>query len=149
MATGRHHSHPVASAGRPYPQYPEEPSPPYSTVDASGYTMNQEIFDIPPPKRQRLSSSIPSPVEERRPSLPSSARATPAPGPTEKRMSTSSTTGPKLAGTAAANSTSTKSKRVRTGCLTCRERHLKCDEAQPTCMNCHKSNRECKRGVRL
>ncbi|KXJ89163.1 hypothetical protein Micbo1qcDRAFT_14600 [Microdochium bolleyi] len=42
-----------------------------------------------------------------------------------------------------------KSKRVRTGCLTCRERHLKCDEATPDCLNCRKSNRECKRGVRL
>ncbi|KAI0482960.1 hypothetical protein GGR56DRAFT_663633 [Xylariaceae sp. FL0804] len=43
----------------------------------------------------------------------------------------------------------TKSRRVRTGCLTCRERHLKCDEAMPDCRNCRKSNRECKRGVRL
>jgi hypothetical protein len=42
-----------------------------------------------------------------------------------------------------------KPKRVRTGCLTCRERHLKCDEAAPDCLNCRKSNRECKRGVRL
>lgn len=40
-------------------------------------------------------------------------------------------------------------KRVRTGCLTCRERHLKCDEAMPHCQNCRKSNRTCKRGVRL
>ena len=40
-------------------------------------------------------------------------------------------------------------KRVRTGCLTCRERHLKCDEGLPDCQNCKKSNRECKRGVRL
>ena len=40
-------------------------------------------------------------------------------------------------------------RRVRTGCLTCRERHLKCDEAVPTCLNCKKSNRPCKRGVRL
>ncbi|KAK7957860.1 C6 zinc finger domain-containing protein [Apiospora saccharicola] len=37
-----------------------------------------------------------------------------------------------------------KSRRVRTG-----ERHLKCDEATPDCLNCRKSNRECKRGVRL
>ncbi|KAI0444312.1 hypothetical protein F4803DRAFT_561013 [Xylaria telfairii] len=44
---------------------------------------------------------------------------------------------------------SAKSKRVRTGCLTCRERHLKCDEETPDCRNCRKSNRECKRGVRL
>jgi hypothetical protein len=42
-----------------------------------------------------------------------------------------------------------KPKRVRTGCLTCRERHLKCDERQPTCLNCKKSNRMCRRGLRL
>ncbi|KAI8631917.1 hypothetical protein F5Y19DRAFT_463061 [Xylariaceae sp. FL1651] len=42
-----------------------------------------------------------------------------------------------------------KSKRVRTGCLTCRERHLKCDEGIPDCKNCRKSSRECKRGIRL
>lgn len=49
------------------------------------------------------------------------------------------------ADTAATN----KPKRVRTGCLTCRERHLKCDEGLPNCQNCRKSSRECKRGVRL
>jgi hypothetical protein len=42
-----------------------------------------------------------------------------------------------------------KAKRVRTGCLTCRERHLKCDEGKPECHNCVKSNRPCNRGVRL
>jgi hypothetical protein len=42
-----------------------------------------------------------------------------------------------------------KSRRVRTGCLTCRERHLKCDEGLPNCQNCCKSSRICKRGVRL
>lgn len=42
-----------------------------------------------------------------------------------------------------------KPKRVRTGCLTCRERHLKCDEGTPNCQNCRKSNRVCKRGLRL
>ncbi len=42
-----------------------------------------------------------------------------------------------------------KPKRVRTGCLTCRERHLKCDEGLPNCQNCRKSSRICKRGVRL
>ncbi|KAF2143900.1 uncharacterized protein K452DRAFT_307252 [Aplosporella prunicola CBS 121167] len=45
--------------------------------------------------------------------------------------------------------TGSKPKRVRTGCLTCRERHLKCDEALPHCQNCRKSNRMCKRGIRL
>lgn len=42
-----------------------------------------------------------------------------------------------------------KPQRVRTGCLTCRERHLKCDEGLPHCQNCRKSSRVCKRGVRL
>jgi hypothetical protein len=42
-----------------------------------------------------------------------------------------------------------KQKRVRTGCLTCRERHLKCDEGMPSCKNCRKSSRECRRGIKL
>lgn len=42
-----------------------------------------------------------------------------------------------------------KPRRVRTGCLTCRERHLKCDEALHRCQNCRKSGRVCQRGVRL
>jgi hypothetical protein len=42
-----------------------------------------------------------------------------------------------------------KAKRVRTGCLTCRNRHLKCDEHKPVCHNCIKSNRECKKGIKL
>lgn len=46
-------------------------------------------------------------------------------------------------------SAASKPKRVRTGCLTCRERHLKCDEGLPHCLNCRKSSRICKRGVRL
>lgn len=45
--------------------------------------------------------------------------------------------------------TPAKSRRVRTGCLTCRERHLKCDEGVPDCVNCRKGARECKRGLRL
>jgi hypothetical protein len=49
----------------------------------------------------------------------------------------------------AAESQAAKPKRVRTGCLTCRERHLKCDEGLPVCQNCKRSNRTCKRGVRL
>ncbi|KAI1550071.1 C6 zinc finger domain containing protein [Pyrenophora tritici-repentis] len=42
-----------------------------------------------------------------------------------------------------------KPKRTRTGCLTCRERHLKCDESKPTCHNCLKSQRECNWGKKL
>lgn len=50
---------------------------------------------------------------------------------------------------AAETAAASKPKRVRTGCLTCRERHLKCDEGIPNCNNCQKSSRVCKRGVRL
>ncbi|EUC49777.1 hypothetical protein COCMIDRAFT_22555 [Bipolaris oryzae ATCC 44560] len=39
--------------------------------------------------------------------------------------------------------------RARTGCLTCRDRHIKCDETLPKCRNCCKSNRVCERGIRL
>lgn len=42
-----------------------------------------------------------------------------------------------------------KPKRTRTGCLTCRERHLKCDETKPTCNNCSKSQRDCNWGKKL
>lgn len=50
---------------------------------------------------------------------------------------------------APADAAASRPKRVRTGCLTCRERHLKCDEGTPDCQNCRKSSRPCKRGVRL
>jgi hypothetical protein len=33
--------------------------------------------------------------------------------------------------------------RTRTGCITCRKRHLKCDEQKPTCNLCTKSGRTC------
>ncbi|KAI9037693.1 Zn(II)2Cys6 transcription factor domain-containing protein [Aspergillus affinis] len=42
-----------------------------------------------------------------------------------------------------------KQHRARTGCLTCRDRHIKCDEAVPRCRNCSKSDRTCERGIRL
>lgn len=42
-----------------------------------------------------------------------------------------------------------KRSRTRSGCVTCRDRHIKCDEQQPVCKNCQKSNRKCYRGIRL
>ncbi|KAK5058831.1 hypothetical protein LTR84_011095 [Exophiala bonariae] len=33
--------------------------------------------------------------------------------------------------------------KVRTGCITCRQRRVKCDEAQPTCLRCAKAGRFC------
>lgn len=43
----------------------------------------------------------------------------------------------------ATGATSIKHKRTRTGCLTCRNRRVKCDEARPTCDRCRKGGREC------
>lgn len=57
-------------------------------------------------------------------------------------MTTSSTTIPN-------NPTKTAKLRSRNGCLTCRDRHIKCDETVPVCNNCLKSNKICKRGSRL
>ncbi|KAJ4165776.1 hypothetical protein LMH87_007394 [Akanthomyces muscarius] len=34
--------------------------------------------------------------------------------------------------------------RGRTGCLTCRSRHIKCDEAKPSCRRCISGRRECR-----
>ncbi|CAG7936283.1 unnamed protein product [Penicillium nalgiovense] len=52
------------------------------------------------------------------------------------------------------NATGTRRRRVRlsrarglrtkTGCLTCRERRVKCDDGKPTCVRCSKSNRVCR-----
>lgn len=42
-----------------------------------------------------------------------------------------------------------KRSRTRSGCVTCRDRHIKCDEQQPVCQNCIKSKRKCYRGIRL
>jgi Zn(2)-Cys(6) binuclear cluster domain-containing protein len=39
--------------------------------------------------------------------------------------------------------------RSRTGCQTCRTRHLKCDETKPTCDHCRKGNRDCQWGLVL
>ncbi|KAK6827655.1 C6 zinc finger domain-containing protein [Apiospora arundinis] len=33
--------------------------------------------------------------------------------------------------------------KVRTGCLTCKKRKVKCDESKPTCLKCRKSGKEC------
>ncbi|KAB5540223.1 C6 zinc finger domain-containing protein [Coniochaeta sp. 2T2.1] len=43
-----------------------------------------------------------------------------------------------------------RARRKRTGCLTCRDRHISCDEEFiPECGNCRKSNRSCERGTRF
>lgn len=37
----------------------------------------------------------------------------------------------------------TSTEKVRTGCITCKRRHVKCDEAKPQCNNCLKSRGHC------
>lgn len=116
----------VLGAPAPSPQqYAEQQSPPYSA--GSGFSNDQ--FEVPPTKRQKVATPMQKSGSKSSP--PKSGKGTP---------------GSDMAG---ADSTPAKSRRVRTGCLTCRERHLKCDEGMPDCVNCRKSNRECKRGVRL
>ncbi|KAJ0159183.1 putative transcriptional regulatory protein C15D4.02 [Colletotrichum tanaceti] len=39
--------------------------------------------------------------------------------------------------------TRTSTPKVRTGCVTCKKRHIKCDEAKPHCMNCLKTRGLC------
>lgn len=34
-------------------------------------------------------------------------------------------------------------RRGRTGCITCRKRHIKCDERKPGCSNCERSKKKC------
>ncbi|KAK9235044.1 hypothetical protein V1525DRAFT_411112 [Lipomyces kononenkoae] len=41
------------------------------------------------------------------------------------------------------NSVEQTRKRVRTGCLTCRRRHRKCDETKPLCLNCQLKSLQC------
>ena len=36
-----------------------------------------------------------------------------------------------------------KHKKSRKGCLTCKRRHIRCDENVPQCFNCTKGNRSC------
>ncbi|TDZ37654.1 Aspercryptin biosynthesis cluster-specific transcription regulator atnN [Colletotrichum trifolii] len=37
----------------------------------------------------------------------------------------------------------TKNTKSRSGCITCKKRRVRCDEAKPTCGNCAKSKRQC------
>lgn len=37
----------------------------------------------------------------------------------------------------------TSTEKVRTGCITCKRRHVKCDEAKPQCKNCLRSRGHC------
>ena len=160
IRVGPRHSHTLSY---PQPSY-DDPSPPYTAL-RSTYNSNDH-FEVSPEKRLRVSGPQ---FDERRiakrqqsisgtdtellsPVTPDSIRKPPsgefeavgsgAHGGEKGRGKSSAISG-------AVKSTTAKSRRVRTGCLTCRERHLKCDEGLPDCNNCRKSSRNCKRGVRL
>ena len=113
----------MSSQRRAYAPGSSLPTPPHTNADDR--KMNQMAG---PPSAKR-------PASKRSPSTSQTLGDTPPPEEI-----------PKASEKAALAS---KPKRVRTGCLTCRERHLKCDEGTPVCQNCKKSNRNCKRGVRL
>ena len=115
------------------PTYSGQPSPPYT---ASASTFASDLFEVRPAKKQRFSTESASYGVSGDQAAPHQTQPLSQSQPVQTQ-------------TRKGAPTTTKSKRVRTGCLTCRERHLKCDEATPDCMNCRKSNRECKRGVRL
>ncbi|KGO43882.1 Protein of unknown function DUF3468 [Penicillium expansum] len=69
--------------------------------------------------------------------------------PKSQASDSQSTPRPRSSRKKSSDAPDTKARRVRTGCLTCRQRHLKCDEAVGRCLNCRKSDRICRRGVRL
>lgn len=173
------HSHPVVPRPPQHFQHEPEQhvdddlSPSY-TLSLDNYTIApQESLEVPPAKRQRIGNRG---GDMRRAGNSSQASQQPRfstgnQGDTDdlatglrtmnKRTTAGHVTGGlnRAGGTGAPGGSGSSSvvpvaaaakpKRVRTGCLTCRERHLKCDEGTPDCLNCRKSNRECRRGVRL
>lgn len=126
--------------------YPYQTSPLYTGAVASELTLAGDQQFIPP--RYGPSDNSPPPSKRSRPDRPE----TPVKGTRDSKKQMQMPTPEAVVVEAAADgpvAVVNKPKRVRTGCLTCRERHLKCDEALPNCQNCRKSNRICKRGVRL
>lgn len=129
-------------SGNIYVPY-EEPSPP-DTIGSSNYTTDQ--FEVPPAKRQRLSgpsgagTGLDTHPRTALPSLPDA-----------EFMADTSGKGSRVAkGQNAAPAAAKKAQRKRSGCLTCRDRHISCDEDfAPECGNCRKSSRACIRGTRL
>jgi hypothetical protein len=122
---------------QPYPYiYAQDPG--ISPSTASDLTIagerSAEFQDSPRPKKRLKKDQIAS----------SKAASSPV-----MRLPASGNVNGKEGASGVMDPAANKPKRVRTGCLTCRERHLKCDEGLPICQNCRKSNRTCKRGVRL
>lgn len=113
-----------------------------STLDAPPVHGSSQSF---PPKRALRSNKNPRPAKKAR----RSSRALDGPHDFGSQEYMAAQNGSHSASVTIQNNNANKPKRVRTGCLTCRQRHLKCDEGLPSCLNCRKSARECKRGIRL
>ncbi|KAF2013997.1 hypothetical protein BU24DRAFT_452773 [Aaosphaeria arxii CBS 175.79] len=87
----------------------------------------------------------PSNISEGAAGAPAAALVTPTVGEKQHDVSAPITTSATTT-TITTNTTQTnpRPKRSRTGCLTCRTRRRKCDEAKPTCQNCVGKGLECK-----
>lgn len=155
------HSHlkllpPRASPQSQYSHYGQPPGP-YSIARSNHEPPDH--FEVSPSKRQRLRESEPAggitnnaSQHQLLPAMDSKLPIGFDMGPRGSEYARGRPRGDSIEGRATPIPVApavSKSRRVRTGCLTCRERHLKCDEGLPECNNCRKSNRECKRGVRL
>ena len=133
----------------------EEPAPAY-TAPSGNRSPDPQYSGSPMRHQQPLPSSFPPNTTQ--PWEPASRLTTPPTAPMAGTTDPSSGNitknnnnggGGRQPAPSASPAVTGKSKRVRTGCLTCRERHLKCDEGLPECNNCRKSSRECRRGIRL
>jgi hypothetical protein len=120
--------------------YPYQPSPLYSASTVSDFTLVSEQNYTPP--NYHIGDISPRPTKRQRTSAPVKQVKQEVKNSIKMEVSEGGVAGDPVA-------EAYKPKRVRTGCLTCRERHLKCDEGLPHCQNCRKSSRVCKRGVRL
>lgn len=133
----------LATDYQQYQQLQSNPSPLYSASTTSDLTLVGDQFS---PPLYNVSDLNPRPAKRLKIAAQGKATKVVTKAKVNNQMPVNDgAVAPAAEVTAAAN----KPKRVRTGCLTCRERHLKCDEGLPHCLNCRKSSRTCKRGVRL
>ncbi|KAK4466197.1 hypothetical protein QBC42DRAFT_90542 [Cladorrhinum samala] len=136
------HHHPSASRNPYFPQHDHQPPQRHHGYQPQAHqpTAFGELEDPSTPHTSASSNLSPenqinaSPVRTKR-----KGATPPAPAWSVKASKMTQSTSP----------VASKARRVRTGCLTCRKRHLKCDEGTPDCGNCMKGNRTCERGLRL
>ncbi|KAL1996564.1 hypothetical protein VTN49DRAFT_7429 [Thermomyces lanuginosus] len=123
-------SNPPLQATAPPPQIP----PYHAAPDVSSN-------NIPQQAQTPMGSSMP-------PTMPpmSMGQYTPAYSPSVSQMSVGSQMSYQLQSTPRSKQQQPHreiKRRTKTGCLTCRKRRIKCDEARPICRNCIKSKRDC------